>query len=70
MSREEFITSLMEPSNASLLSSQLGLAVEPEVSLAELITKVRAAAAEVAAAWSERIAGKPLIELRALRLDP
>src|SRR6266446_5303532 len=70
MSREDFITSLMAPSNASLLSSHLGLAVEVEARLEELITKVREAAAEVTTAWSKRLAGKPLIELRALRLDP
>lgn len=70
MEREDIVTSLMEPSNASLLSSHLGLAVEVEVSLAELITKVRAVAAEVTHAWSKRIAGKPLLKLRALRLDP
>ena len=69
MEREDIVTSLMDPSNASLLS-QLGLVVELEVSLAELTTKVRAAAAEVTAAWFTRIAGKPLLELRALRLDP
>ncbi len=36
MEREEFITSLTDPANASLLSSHLGLAVDLEPSLAEL----------------------------------
>ena len=30
---------------------------------------VKIAADEIAAAWAKRIAGKPIIELRALRLD-
>lgn len=54
---EDFITYLIDPLNTSLLSSHLGLAVEVEVTFAELVTKVRAAAAEVTAAWSKRIAG-------------
>jgi len=70
MSREEFITSLMDPSNAALLSSHLGLVVEVEENLAELIGKARAAAAEVVSAWSMRIAGRHLLRLRALRLAP
>ena len=56
MSREECITSLMDPSNAALPLSHLGMVVQVEKSLAELIGKVRAAAAEVTGAWSRRIA--------------
>jgi hypothetical protein len=70
MEREDMITSLMDPSNTSLLPTYLGLAVEVEASVAELVDKVRAAAAEVTAAWSKRIEGKYLLKLRALRLDP
>jgi hypothetical protein len=70
MSREDIITSLMAPENAALLKSHLGLHVDIEPTLAELTTRVREAAAEVADGWSQRIAAKPLLELRALKLDP
>jgi hypothetical protein len=70
MSREDIITSLMEPENAALLKSHLGIHVDIEPTLAELTERVREAAAEVADGWSQRIAGKPLLELRALKLDP
>jgi hypothetical protein len=69
MSREDITTSLMEPRNAALLSSHLGIHVQVEPALAELVVKVKEAAAEVAAAWAQRTIGKPLLELRALRLE-
>jgi len=70
MPREDIITPLMAPENASLLKSHLGIAVDIEPALADLVERVREAATEVTASWSRRIAGKPLLELRALRLDP
>lgn len=69
MPREDIITSLMNPSNTSLCRTHLGLQVEIEETVGELIDRVRAAAAKVTAAWSARIAGKSLLELRAIRLD-
>src|ERR1035441_1643130 len=48
MEREDFITSLIDPANAALLPSHLGISIEFEPSLAELIDKARAAASEVA----------------------
>jgi len=69
MPREDIITSLMAPENASLLENHLGIRVHVEPALADLVQRVREAAAEVTADWSKRIAGKPLLELRALRLD-
>jgi energy-coupling factor transporter ATP-binding protein EcfA2 len=69
MPREDIITSLMNPSNAALCRTHLGLQVEVEETVAELVENVRAAAAEVTATWSSRIEGKPLVELRAVRLD-
>ena len=70
MPREDIITSLMAPENASLLTSHLGIHVDVEPALADLVERVKQASAEVTAAWSQRIAGKPLLELRALRLNP
>jgi len=70
ISREYFITSLMDPGNASLLESHLGIHVDVEPMLSELVERVKEAAAETTAAWSRRLAGKPLVELRARRLEP
>lgn len=70
MPREDIITSLMDPENASLLANHLGIHVEVEPSLADLVRQVKEAAAEVAVGWSQRFIGKPLLELRALRLGP
>src|ERR1019366_4672645 len=67
---EDFITSLIDPANAALLPSHVGISIEFEPSLAELIDKARAAASEVADAWAKRAHGRPLVELRSLRLDP
>jgi hypothetical protein len=69
MEREEFITSLMDPANASLLSSHLGLAVDLEPSLVELADKLQAASSEVIEGWARRSGPYPLIELRAVRVD-
>lgn len=70
MSREDIIASLMVPENASLLKSHLGIHVDVEPALADLVEGVKQASAEVTASWSQRRAGKPLLELRALRLNP
>lgn len=70
MPREDIITSLMDPENAALLANHLGVHVEVEPALGDLVRQVKEAAAETIAAWSQRIVGKPLLELRALRLHP
>ena len=69
MSREDIVTSLMEPANAGLCRAHLALPVTIEASAAETIGKVRDAAAESIAGWLRRLAGKPLIELRAVKID-
>lgn len=69
MSRRDIITSLEDPSNVSLLKNHLAIHVEVEASLAELVEQVRAAARDVNAGWLRRISNRPLIELRALRLE-
>jgi hypothetical protein len=69
MPREEIVTSLMDPANASLLQTHLGLHVTIEPSEAEVVDKIRAAAADIASAWFNRIEGAPLIDLRARLLN-
>lgn len=70
MEREDFITSLMDPLNASLLEPHLGLAAPVEPDMQDRLARVRAAAVEVAAAWTRQMAARFLIGLRALRLEP
>jgi len=66
MPREDIITSLLNPSNLALCRTHLGIPVTLEQPVEELLQSVREAASEVLAAWSVRLAGKPLIELRAV----
>ena len=68
MSREDIITSLMMPSNASLCRTQLGIPAAVEACIAELIERVREGTSEETDGWSTRIAGKPLVELTCPRL--
>lgn len=70
MPREDVITSLMNPVNIGLCRTHLGIPVTLEQPMEELLQKVREAAAAGLAAWSVRLAGKPLIELRAVTLNP
>jgi hypothetical protein len=69
ISREEIITALMEPKNAPLCRTHLHLPVESEPSVEELAGKVREATQPVIKAWSARVGAKPLIDLRAVKLD-
>jgi hypothetical protein len=69
VSREDIATSLLDPSNLALCRTHLGMPVEMSASVAEQIQHLRAAAADVVAAWSHPLEGKPLIELRAVRMD-
>lgn len=68
--REEIITLLMMPENASLCASFLNLDVETEQPAAELIKKIRRAADAVTGTWACRTKGHPLIELTTVRLEP
>jgi hypothetical protein len=70
MPREDIITSLRNPANLALCRTFLGIPVTLEQPVEELLHQVKEAAAEVLAAWSVRLAGKPLIELRAVTLHP
>lgn len=71
MPREEIITSLLAPLNASICRTQLGIPVAIEKDIEGLIDKAQEATAEVKNAWlaHPRLAGKPLIALRAEKLD-
>lgn len=68
--REEIITLMMMPENASLRSSFLHLNIDAETQLADLIDRTRRAADVVVRTWASKIKGHPLIDLAAVRLDP
>ncbi len=70
-SREDIITDLMLPSNVSLCGSHLGIQVQVEPVLSELVDNARGAISEVISGWmlNPQLAGKPMIALQAARLD-
>jgi hypothetical protein len=68
--REEIITLLMMPENASLRASFLHLDIDAEPQVADLIDRTRRAADAVTRTWARRARGHPLIDLTAVRLDP
>ena len=69
--REDIITDLMVPSNASICRTHLGIPVAVEPGLEELLGKAREAIAEVVAALRThpRLAGRPTIALKAIKLN-
>ena len=67
--REEIITLMMMPENASLRASFLRLDIDSEPQVTDLICKTRRAAATVTRNWTRRTKGHPLVELTAERLD-
>ena len=67
--REEVITQMMMPENASLCSSFLHLNIDAEPEIADLIDRTRHAAAAVTQNWARKTKGHPLIDLSAVRLD-
>ncbi len=68
--REEIITLMMMPENASLCASFLHLNFDAEPQVADLIDRTRRAADVVARTWAGKTKGHPLIDLTAVRLDP
>ena len=68
--REEIITLMMMPENASLCASFLRLNVDAEPEIADLIDRTRRAADVVILNWARKTKGHPLINLTAVRLDP
>jgi hypothetical protein len=69
MPREDIITSLMNPSNSALCRTHLGIPVPLGQNVVDTVQQVQEATSEVIAAWSARLSGKPLIELRAVKID-
>lgn len=68
LEREEIITEMMSPENASLCASILNLDTKAEPQVADLVVRVRRAAAVVTRAWQSKTKGQPLIELNGVRL--
>jgi len=69
MSREDIITTLQLPENASLCSTHLGLAVPPPPPPTEALLELSLSAIEdVIASWTRRAEGQPVIDLRLTRL--
>ena len=67
--REEIITLMMMPENASLCASFLYLDIDVEPEIADLIERTRRAADAVTRTWAAKTKGHPLIDLTAVRLD-
>src|ERR1700731_2750106 len=65
MPREELVTSLMQPWNADICRSQLGIHIEGKSELQTLAARAREAIAEVIETWATRprLKGRPLIDL-------
>ncbi len=71
MPREEFVTSLLEPANASLCQSILRIPLEIEEDKAALLAKVNAATGLMANRWRARTRtqDRPTIALSGVKLD-
>ena len=70
MSREDIITTLQIPEHAGLCSTHLGIPVpKPESDTEALLETALAATGDVLAGWSRKIDGRPVIDLRVVRLD-
>jgi len=72
VSREDLVTSLLDPGNADILRAQLGIPVSLAPEVEAIGVRVRVAAQEVAEDWDRlsRRSGRPLIELDAERIVP
>jgi hypothetical protein len=71
ISREDIISSLMLPTNASLCGTLPGIHVPIQQDAAALLAKVRSAIAVEAATWRirQRMTNRPIVPLNAVRLD-
>jgi hypothetical protein len=71
VSREDLVTSLLDPKNADICRAQLGIHVELNPALAPVAERVREAVIEVVETWlvRPRLAGRPLIDLDVERVE-
>ena len=71
LSREDIVTDLMLPSNASICRNHLGIPVKVDPPVAEMLEQARQAASDVVAARLAHpgLSGRPRIALKAIRLD-
>jgi energy-coupling factor transporter ATP-binding protein EcfA2 len=71
VSREDILTELLKPINAPLCRDLLGISVPAEPGVDDLVERVCTAAREIRENWRThaRLAGKPVIPLKALVLD-
>ena len=69
ISREEIITQLTMPGNAALCRSFLGMDVAVPERREESLSHIRQASGVAVKGWEARLQGRPLIQLRARRLD-
>lgn len=71
ISREDIITDLMLPDNASICSSHFNIHVAVKPTVLELAAKAREATAEILKTWLTHLhlAGRPKIELQSISLD-
>ena len=71
MPREELITSLIQPWNADICRSQLGIHIQGKPELQTLAARAREAIAEVIESWATRprLKGRPLIDLDAEKIE-
>jgi hypothetical protein len=69
MSREDIITTLQVPTNASLCGTHLSIAIpKPEPTVEALLEAALAATDEVIANWSRRMDDSPSIFVRQFRV--
>ena len=71
VSREEFITWLLDPAQSDICRDQLGIGVSMPPELGPVLTSARDAAKETADNWDRtyRKPGRPVINLKAVKLD-
>ena len=69
--REDIITELMQPANASICRTHLRIPISVEPKVTELVEKAQEAGSEALSVWLRHplLVGRPKIELTAVKLD-
>lgn len=70
LEREEIITLMTMPKNASLCASYLHIQTEAEPQVSDLIERTKRAASELSERWANKTQGQPLIDLMSVRIEP